>query len=138
MAASAARTLAAANPGYLWAACRALAAEAPSEKLVGVVQTASATKVVSLPLVLFMMTNHSSGDDPVVVPIAEDLMLTAVLVDGLYPPPPVTTIPAGQTTNAPCSVPVGKAVYQRHAGEEVDVEAPSGTFRVRIEAIRSP
>jgi len=34
--------------------------------------------------------------------------------------------------------PVGKAVYQRHAGEEVDVEAPSGTFRVRIEAIRSP
>jgi transcription elongation factor GreA len=32
--------------------------------------------------------------------------------------------------------PVGKAVYQRRAGEEVDVEAPSGTFRVRIEAIR--
>ncbi len=33
--------------------------------------------------------------------------------------------------------PVGKAVYQRRAGEEVDVEAPSGTFRVRIEAIKS-
>lgn len=32
--------------------------------------------------------------------------------------------------------PVGKAVYQRRAGEEVEVEAPSGTFRVRIEAIR--
>ncbi|HEY8173482.1 MAG TPA: transcription elongation factor GreA [Dehalococcoidia bacterium] len=32
--------------------------------------------------------------------------------------------------------PVGKAVYQRRAGEEVDVEAPSGTFRVRIEEIR--
>lgn len=31
--------------------------------------------------------------------------------------------------------PVGKAVFQRRAGEEVDVEAPSGTFRVRIEAI---
>ena len=31
--------------------------------------------------------------------------------------------------------PVGKAVYQRRAGEEVEVEAPSGTFRVRIEAI---
>ena len=33
--------------------------------------------------------------------------------------------------------PVGKAVYQRRAGEEVDVEAPSGTFRVRIESIAS-
>jgi transcription elongation factor GreA len=33
--------------------------------------------------------------------------------------------------------PVGKAVYQKRVGEEVDVEAPSGTFRVRIEAIRS-
>jgi transcription elongation factor GreA len=33
--------------------------------------------------------------------------------------------------------PVGKAVYQRRAGEEVEVEAPSGTFRVRIEAIKS-
>lgn len=33
--------------------------------------------------------------------------------------------------------PVGKAVYQRRAGEEVEVEAPSGTFRVRIEAISS-
>ena len=33
--------------------------------------------------------------------------------------------------------PVGKAVYQHRAGEEVDVEAPSGTFRVRIEAIAS-
>jgi transcription elongation factor GreA len=33
--------------------------------------------------------------------------------------------------------PVGKAVYQRRAGEEVDVEAPSGTFRVRIESIVS-
>jgi transcription elongation factor GreA len=31
--------------------------------------------------------------------------------------------------------PVGKAVYQRRAGEEVDVEAPGGTFRVRIESI---
>lgn len=31
--------------------------------------------------------------------------------------------------------PVGKAVYQHHVGEEVDVEAPSGTFRVRIESI---
>lgn len=33
--------------------------------------------------------------------------------------------------------PVGKAVYQRRAGEEVEVEAPSGTFRVRIESIKS-
>lgn len=32
--------------------------------------------------------------------------------------------------------PVGKAVYQHRAGEEVEVEAPSGTFRVRIEAIQ--
>jgi transcription elongation factor GreA len=32
--------------------------------------------------------------------------------------------------------PVGKAVYQRRAGEEVEVEAPSGTFRVRIENIK--
>jgi transcription elongation factor GreA len=32
--------------------------------------------------------------------------------------------------------PVGKAVYQRRVGEEVDVEAPSGTFRVRIEEIK--
>ncbi|HYM16462.1 MAG TPA: transcription elongation factor GreA [Dehalococcoidia bacterium] len=35
------------------------------------------------------------------------------------------------------SSPVGRAVYQRHAGEEVEVEAPSGTFRMRIEAIKS-
>ena len=34
--------------------------------------------------------------------------------------------------------PVGKAVYQRRAGEEVEVEAPSGTFRIRIESIASP
>jgi transcription elongation factor GreA len=33
--------------------------------------------------------------------------------------------------------PVGKAVYQHRVGEEVDVEAPSGTFRVRIESISS-
>lgn len=33
--------------------------------------------------------------------------------------------------------PVGKAVYQHRAGEEVEVEAPSGTFRVRIESIKS-
>jgi transcription elongation factor GreA len=32
--------------------------------------------------------------------------------------------------------PVGKAVYQHRSGEEVEVEAPSGTFRVRIEAIQ--
>jgi transcription elongation factor GreA len=31
--------------------------------------------------------------------------------------------------------PVGKAVYQHRVGEEVDVEAPSGTFRVRIQSI---
>jgi transcription elongation factor GreA len=34
--------------------------------------------------------------------------------------------------------PVGKAVYQHRAGEEVEVEAPAGTFRVRIESIKSP
>jgi transcription elongation factor GreA len=34
--------------------------------------------------------------------------------------------------------PVGKAVYQHRAGEEVDVEAPAGSFRVRIEAISAP
>jgi transcription elongation factor GreA len=34
--------------------------------------------------------------------------------------------------------PVGKAVYQRRVGEEVDVEAPAGTFRVRIESIAAP
>jgi transcription elongation factor GreA len=33
--------------------------------------------------------------------------------------------------------PVGKAVYGHRTGEEVEVEAPSGTFRVRIEAIKS-
>jgi transcription elongation factor GreA len=33
--------------------------------------------------------------------------------------------------------PVGKAVYQRRAGEEVEVVAPSGTFLVRIESIAS-
>lgn len=33
--------------------------------------------------------------------------------------------------------PVGKAVYQRRVGEEVDVEAPSGTIRFRIESIRA-
>jgi len=34
--------------------------------------------------------------------------------------------------------PVGKAIYQRRAGEEVEVEAPSGTFRIRIESIKTP
>jgi len=33
--------------------------------------------------------------------------------------------------------PVGRAVYQRHVGEEVEVEAPKGTFRVRVEGIRA-
>ncbi len=33
--------------------------------------------------------------------------------------------------------PLGRSVYQRRAGEEVDVEAPSGTFRVRIESIQA-
>jgi transcription elongation factor GreA len=33
--------------------------------------------------------------------------------------------------------PVGKAIYQHRAGEEVEVEAPSGTFRIRIESIVS-
>jgi len=33
--------------------------------------------------------------------------------------------------------PVGRAVFQRRTGEEVEVEAPSGTFRVRIEAIKT-
>ena len=31
--------------------------------------------------------------------------------------------------------PVGKSIYQHRAGEEVEVEAPSGTFRSRIESI---
>jgi transcription elongation factor GreA len=34
--------------------------------------------------------------------------------------------------------PLGRAIYQRRTGEEVDVEAPAGTFRVRIEGIRPP
>ena len=34
--------------------------------------------------------------------------------------------------------PVGKAVYQHRAGDEVEIEAPSGTFRVRIDNIKSP
>ena len=88
-----------------------LATEAePNEKLVAFVQIVSAKKVVSLPLVLFIVTPHSSGAAPVVVPIAEDLILTAVLVDALNPPPPVTTIPAGQSANASCCVPFGSAV----------------------------
>lgn len=33
--------------------------------------------------------------------------------------------------------PVGKAIHQHRAGEEVEVEAPSGTFVVRIEAIKT-
>jgi transcription elongation factor GreA len=33
--------------------------------------------------------------------------------------------------------PLGKAIYQHRAGEEVEVEAPAGTFKVRIEAIKT-
>jgi transcription elongation factor GreA len=33
--------------------------------------------------------------------------------------------------------PVGRAVYLRRVGEEIEVEAPSGTFRVRLEAIKA-
>ena len=95
----------------MWAACRALAAEAePSEKLVGFVQIASALNVVSLPLVLFIETNHPSGTSPAVEAISEELTLTAVLVDAVTAPPPVTTIPAGQATDAFWCVPFGNAV----------------------------
>jgi transcription elongation factor GreA len=34
--------------------------------------------------------------------------------------------------------PVGKAVYQHRVGEEVEVEAPAGTFSIRIEGISTP
>jgi hypothetical protein len=96
---------------YFWAARMNLAAEAgPNTTLVGFVQIASALKVVSLPLVLLIVTPHWSGASPVVVPLAVFLIVTAVLVDGVNPPPPVTTIPAGQSTNASCCVPFGSGV----------------------------
>jgi len=82
----------------------------PAEMFVGAVQIASALKVVSLPLVLFIETAHSSGDEPVDELIPELLTVTAVLSDGVNAPPPVTTIPAGQSTNASCWVPFGNGV----------------------------
>ena len=101
----------AAAPLYLCAAWRARTVELePSETFVGVVQIASALKVVSLPLVLFIETTHWSSASPVDVPIADVLMVTPVLVEGVSPPPPVTNIPAGQVANAFCCVPFGKAV----------------------------
>jgi hypothetical protein len=74
------------------------------------VQIASAVKVVSLPLVLFIETNHPSGASPVDEPIAELLMVTAVLSESVTAPPPVTTIPAGHAANASCCVPFGNEV----------------------------
>jgi hypothetical protein len=66
---------------------------------VGSAQMASTLKVVSLPLALFIETNHSSGKPPSDEVIADELMLTAVLSDGVTTPPPVTIIPTGQSTN---------------------------------------
>lgn len=34
-----------------------------------------------------------------------------------------------------CKSPIGLALMGRKVGEEVDVEAPSGTFRIRIESV---
>jgi hypothetical protein len=53
---------------------------------------------VSLPLALFIETYHSSGKPPSDELIAEELMLTSVLSDGVTTPPPVTTIPTRQST----------------------------------------
>jgi hypothetical protein len=65
---------------------------------VGSAQMASTWKVVSLPLALFIETYHSSGKSPSDELIADELMLTSVLSDGVTTPPPVTTIPTGQST----------------------------------------
>jgi hypothetical protein len=65
---------------------------------VGSAQMASTWKVVSLSLALFIETNHSSGKPPSDELIADELMLTSVLSDGVTTPPPVTTIPTGQST----------------------------------------
>ena len=76
----------------------------PARKLVlkampvGSAQIASTWKVVSLPLALFIETYHSSGKPPSDELIAEELMLTSVLSDGVTTPPPVTTIPTRQST----------------------------------------
>jgi len=65
---------------------------------VGSAQMASTWKVVSLSLALFIETNRSSGKPPSDELIADELMLTSVLSDGVTTPPPVTTIPTGQST----------------------------------------
>jgi len=82
----------------LCAACL-LAADfgAAALMLVGCVQIASTTKVVAFTLALFMLTDHSSGEAPVDESQSELLMLTVVSIDGVTAPPPVTTMPAGQT-----------------------------------------
>ena len=67
----------------------------------------------------------------------------AVALENVFPPVPSEVIlplagfTAGQGKISIAS-PVGKAVYQHRVGEEVDVEAPAGTFRVRIESIAAP
>ena len=83
---------------YLSAAFRARTAafKAPMLILVGAVQIASTTKVVAFALGLFMLTNQTSGTVEVASQ-SELLTLTVGSVDGVKLPPPVTTIPAGQT-----------------------------------------
>ena len=78
-------------------------------------QIASAAKVVAVPLVLFMEINHWSGASPVDEPIAELLMVTAVLVESVIAPPPVTTIPAGHVATASTCDKSGNAVSAEKA-----------------------
>jgi hypothetical protein len=77
---------------------------------VGVVQIASALKVVALPLVLFIATSHSSRVSPVDELSDDVLTLTPVLTDGVKAPPPIATIPAGHVATCCCCVAFGKAV----------------------------
>jgi len=78
--------------------------------LVGCVQIASTMNVVAFALALFIVTDHSSGTSPVDVSQSELPTLTVVSVDAVKLPPPVTTVPAGQTATCVTRELAGRAV----------------------------
>jgi hypothetical protein len=77
--------------------------------LLGVVQIALTTKIVSIELWLLMVTDQKSGTVPD-SPQMELVTLTAGSIGGVKLPPPVTTIPAGQTAIWVASSPTGSGI----------------------------
>ena len=89
--------------------------------LVGWVQIASTTKVMSAVLPLFTVANQTSGGPSVVDEVqSESVMFTAVSVESVNAPPPVTTNPVGHrapiVSEAPAATVAALLAYVRLTG----------------------